>query len=637
MREAFQVLWWSADIPTVAEAVVRLDHLRAHGPTPRAFTFRKPFPAPGGRAGAPRRRLVLPGLIGATSPRLPAKTVGPPAHDGAVTAPSSALQGFSPATRDWFAGAFAAPTPAQEGAWAAAQAGRHALVVAPTGSGKTLAAFLWALDRLASGPPPESPQHRCRVLYVSPLKALAVDVQRNLRSPLAGIRQAAQRLGLPVPDVTVGMRTGDTPADERRQFARTPPDVLVTTPESLFLLLTSAARESLRGVTHRDPRRGARGRGHEARRAPGPLAGAARRAVGARPPSASACRPPSGRSTRCPRSSRGGRPVEVVQPRTPKTIAGVGRGAGARSRRARRAARAGQLRRGGDRLGGGHRPAALDLARRRAQAPGAGARSTAPRSCSPTPGGSPSGSRRGSTSSPPRRRRARRSSTSSRPRRSGSPGIGGGAAATVAKAHHGSMSREQRTLVEEELKGGRAALRRGHVQPGAGHRHGRGRSRDPGRGAAERRLRAAAGGPRRPPGRRGVHRGGVPQVPGRPRRVRGGRRADDGGRDRVAALPAQPARRARPAHRRDGRAGAVVAGRARRRRAPGRAVRRAARVGPARRARHAGRALPVRGVRRAARADHLGPRHRPARAAAPVRSGWPSPRAARSPIAACSP
>ena len=117
-----------------------------------------------------------------------------------MTAPSSALLGFSPATRDWFAGAFAAPTPAQEGAWSAAQAARHALVVAPTGSGKTLAAFLWALDRLASGPPPASPQHRCRVLYVSPLKALAVDVQRNLRSPLAGIRQAAQRLRLPVPE-----------------------------------------------------------------------------------------------------------------------------------------------------------------------------------------------------------------------------------------------------------------------------------------------------------------------------------------------------------------------------------------------------------------------------------------------------
>ena len=160
----------------------------------------------------------------------------------------SALEVFSPATRDWFAGAFAAPTAAQEGAWQAISAGQHVLVVAPTGSGKTLAAFLWALDRLASAPPPPERTRRCRVLYVSPLKALAVDVQRNLRAPLTGIRQAATRLGMPPPEITVGMRTGDTPADERRSFARTPPDVLVTTPESLFLILTSAARESLRGV-----------------------------------------------------------------------------------------------------------------------------------------------------------------------------------------------------------------------------------------------------------------------------------------------------------------------------------------------------------------------------------------------------
>ncbi|MFD1152362.1 DEAD/DEAH box helicase, partial [Saccharothrix hoggarensis] len=158
------------------------------------------------------------------------------------------LDAFSPPTRQWFAGAFAAPTAAQAGAWEAAAAGENALVIAPTGSGKTLAAFLWALDRLASTPKPAEPKRRCRVLYVSPLKALAVDVERNLRAPLAGIRQAAHRLSLPEPDITVGMRTGDTPADARRAFARTPPDVLVTTPESLFLVLTSAARESLRGV-----------------------------------------------------------------------------------------------------------------------------------------------------------------------------------------------------------------------------------------------------------------------------------------------------------------------------------------------------------------------------------------------------
>jgi ATP-dependent Lhr-like helicase len=158
-----------------------------------------------------------------------------------------ALDRFSPATRAWFEGAFAAPTPAQEGAWDAVQRGAHALVVAPTGSGKTLAAFLWSLDRIAATPPP-SKAHRCRVLYVSPLKALAVDVERNLRAPSIGIRGAATRLGLPVPDVTVAVRSGDTPADERRRFATTPPDILITTPESLFLILTSAARESLRGV-----------------------------------------------------------------------------------------------------------------------------------------------------------------------------------------------------------------------------------------------------------------------------------------------------------------------------------------------------------------------------------------------------
>ncbi|MDQ4085005.1 MAG: ATP-dependent helicase, partial [Actinomycetota bacterium] len=162
--------------------------------------------------------------------------------------PGSVLGRFSPATREWFRAAFAAPTPAQVGAWAAVSAGRNALVVAPTGSGKTLSAFLWALDRLATGGPADDPRRRCRVLYVSPLKALAVDVERNLRAPLAGIRNTAQRLGAPQPDITVGVRSGDTPATERRRFGKHPPDILITTPESLFLVLTSQARESLRGV-----------------------------------------------------------------------------------------------------------------------------------------------------------------------------------------------------------------------------------------------------------------------------------------------------------------------------------------------------------------------------------------------------
>ncbi|CAL9308987.1 ATP-dependent RNA helicase RhlE [Streptomyces sp. SudanB25_2051] len=160
----------------------------------------------------------------------------------------TALDSFSPATRRWFTGAFSAPTAAQEGAWRAIGAGSDVLVVAPTGSGKTLAAFLAALDRLASTPPPADAKKRCRVLYVSPLKALAVDVERNLRSPLTGIRQEAVRLGLPEPEVRVGIRSGDTPAAERRSLATRPPDILITTPESLFLMLTSAARDALAGV-----------------------------------------------------------------------------------------------------------------------------------------------------------------------------------------------------------------------------------------------------------------------------------------------------------------------------------------------------------------------------------------------------
>jgi ATP-dependent Lhr-like helicase len=161
---------------------------------------------------------------------------------------ASVLDRFSPATREWFSGAFSAPTPAQLGAWETVSSGAHALVVAPTGSGKTLAAFLWAIDRLIATPPPDDPRRRTRVLYISPLKALGVDVERNLRAPLVGVTQTARRLGLAAPSVTVGVRSGDTTPGDRRLLARTPPDILITTPESLYLMLTSAARESLAGV-----------------------------------------------------------------------------------------------------------------------------------------------------------------------------------------------------------------------------------------------------------------------------------------------------------------------------------------------------------------------------------------------------
>lgn len=158
------------------------------------------------------------------------------------------LAAFGRATRDWFTDAFDAPTPAQHLGWASIGRGSHTLIHAPTGSGKTLAAFLWCIDRLVVAQRPSRPT--VRVLYVSPLKALAYDVERNLRAPLAGIRRTAERLGLEVADVTIASRTGDTPADARRRLARNPPDILVTTPESLYLLLTSAAREILRGIEH---------------------------------------------------------------------------------------------------------------------------------------------------------------------------------------------------------------------------------------------------------------------------------------------------------------------------------------------------------------------------------------------------
>ena len=163
------------------------------------------------------------------------------------------LDRFTPATQDWFRGAFTAPTPAQAGAWEAISAGKHALVVAPTGSGKTLSAFLWAIDSVfrERADLPEEPKKdgsRTRILYISPLKALGVDVERNLRSPLIGIGQSARRLGLTAPGITVGVRSGDTTSSDRRKLVSDPPDILITTPESLYLMLTSRAGDTLRDV-----------------------------------------------------------------------------------------------------------------------------------------------------------------------------------------------------------------------------------------------------------------------------------------------------------------------------------------------------------------------------------------------------
>src|ERR1035437_528315 len=179
----------------------------------------------------------------------------------------SPLHLFHPPVRAWFDAVFPAPTRPQQLGWAAIARGESTLILAPTGSGKTLAAFLWCINRLMFAPVPPRGE-RCRVLYISPIKALAVDVERNLRSPLVGIAQAARGEAREFHEPTIAIRTGDTPAAERARSPapptpippgappppgppcspRPPADILITTPESIYLLLTSNAREALRSV-----------------------------------------------------------------------------------------------------------------------------------------------------------------------------------------------------------------------------------------------------------------------------------------------------------------------------------------------------------------------------------------------------
>ncbi len=506
----------------------------------------------------------------------------------AATAPvEDPLARFTAPVAAWFQDAFAAPTTAQVEGWAAIARGGHVLLHAPTGSGKTLAAFLWGIDRLVRSPAPPrtaAAGASVRILYVSPLKALTYDVERNLRAPLAGIALAGRRLGSPVRAVSIASRTGrhalgraagagEEPARDPHHHAGValpPADV-------------GGPRDPARGGGG-DRRRGARGRGNEARRPPGALPGAARAPARSGGAAAPADRPlghpeaarhdravPRRRRARPGRHRRRCRDPEAAGPprrgadrgHEPARRGAAARGAAGRPRRRRRDA--------GEHLAGhppadpGAHPEPPEHARLRQQPAACGA----PRPASQRAG------RRGPGASPPR---------VDRPRAAG-------------RDRGGAQGRPPSGAGRDELARAR-------------DRHGRDRPRHPGRVADLGRPRPPADRPRRAPGRRGECRRHLPEVPGRPPRMRGRGGADARRGDRGDDGPAHAPRRAGPADRRDDGDGSLVRGGPARRGGPGHAVRDDHARGPRGRPGHACRRLSVRRVRRAQAPPHLGPADR---------------------------
>src|SRR5512132_22878 len=466
-----------------------------------------------------------------------------------------ALSVFSKPTRAWFESSFAAPTPAQEQGWPAIASGKHTLIQAPTGSGKTLAAFLYGIDRLN-----REPGAGLRLLYVSPLKALNYDVERNLRGPLAGLDS----------DLRVAVRTGDTPQRDRAAMLREHPDILITTPESFYLLLTSRAREMLKSVETLilDEVHAVAGTKRGAHLALSVerldrLTGKPVQRVGL-----SATQRPM---EEIGRFVSGGRPIELVD---------AGR---AKELDVKVVVPLEDMREPGESgsIWPSIYPEILELVQQH----------------------------RSTIVFVNNRRLAERlalrlNDLAAEDGRAGEAGTASDSASQampteIARAHHGSLAREQRIEVEELLKKGEIPC----LFARARHRHGRGRPRRPGRVAEVGRARAPARGARRPRARRRLARPHLPEVPSRLARVRGRRRAHEGGGDRGNRDPAQPARRARAADRGHLRRRGDLGRRAARPRPRGLQLRRPLARAARERARHARGALPVRRVRRAQAAD----------------------------------